>query len=46
MTGDHVDAANSYSVIRPRRGRPVKVDPATKGWKVKSVRRIAPRGAQ
>ncbi len=38
LTEDHVDAANVYAVIRPRRGRPVK--PAAKAWKVKSRRRI------
>ncbi len=41
LTEDHVDAANVYSVIRPRRGRPPKAEPAPKGWKVKSTRRIA-----
>lgn len=44
LTEDHVDAANVYSVIRPRRGRPAKTEPASK-WKVKNTRRIpAKRG--
>lgn len=45
LTEDHVDAANVYAVIRPRRGRPAKVEPAAKAWKVKSSRRIPPTGA-
>ena len=44
LSEDHVDAANVYAVIRPRRGRPTKPDPAAKGWKLTSTRRIpAPR---
>jgi uncharacterized protein (DUF433 family) len=39
LTADHIDAANIYSVIRPRRGRPAK-KPPPKAWKLKRSRRI------
>lgn len=43
LTPDHVDAANVYSVIRPRRGRPPRaLEGATiaSGWRLRSTRRI------
>lgn len=43
LTADHIDAANIYSVIHPRRGRPAKEPPA-KAWKLKSSRRIPATG--
>lgn len=46
LTEDHVDAANVYAVIRPRRGRPAKVEPVAKSWKVKSTRRNPPTSAR
>lgn len=38
LTPDHVDAANVYAVISPRRGRPAK----NGKWKLLSTRRIPP----
>jgi uncharacterized protein (DUF433 family) len=40
LTPDHVDAANVYAVIRPRRGRPPRASESA-GWKRASTRRIA-----
>ncbi|MBI1948134.1 MAG: DUF433 domain-containing protein [Deltaproteobacteria bacterium] len=45
LTPAHIDAANVYSVIRPRRGRPLKLEHGPRPWKLKSTRRIPRSGA-
>lgn len=45
LTAAHIDAANVYSVIRPRRGRPLKLERSAARWKPKSTRRIPRSGA-
>ncbi len=40
LTEDHVDAANVYAVIRPRRGRPARSARGAKHWRVRSTHRV------
>jgi hypothetical protein len=41
LTDEHLEAAQVYSGVHPRRGRPTKASAAPPSWKIKSSRHVA-----